>query len=317
MEVLSISEGTAHKVHRKWFKAVGDYESFERSSGSPGALKSIFRAFSINKKYDVLICEDGKSSRTGIVWKMISKLRGKDVKLLRIFADSGIQNAINSNSILTKEDVGYRFFDGGIAVSDMLKFDVEDNYRVNVESVFPMILGVEKFQALSKQSYERKNLLFVGSAHDFKNVDALAQAVEGIDVRLHLVGNRHKEHSQENVVTHGRVDDLTKVMQKCDLYVQSSTYEAFGVAPCEAMAAGIPAIVTDKTGCRPFVEKVDPELVTEGSEPEDIREKIEYYYSLSEDERRKRGKKAREAVSELTEENQVERFKEALNALVD
>lgn len=273
-------------------------------------------AFRINREYDVLICEDGSSSRTGIVWKFLSKIRDDDPTLIRIFGDSGVHNSLDSR-FLTKEDIGYRFFDGGIAVSNILKQDIESNYPVDVRTVYPMILDIDFFSSVSVDGYDTRDILFVGANHDFKNIESLVEAVEGLDVTLHLVGNGHKEYEQKNVVTHGYVDDLSEVMENCDLYVQPSKYEAFGVAPCEAMAAGIPAIVADKTGCRPFVEEVDPELVTEGSSPEDIREKIEYYYGLSEDERKERGKKAREAVSGLTEENQVEAFRKALDSLIE
>lgn len=315
-EILCISEGRGHKVHRTWFKGVGDHRVFSKKDGFLSNFKRMVEAFKISREYDVLICEDGSSSRTGIVWKFLSKIRRDEATLIRIFGDSGVHNSLESDFFLTKEDIGYRFLDGGIAVSDILKQDIESNYNVNVRAVYPMILGLDFFSSVSVDRYDTQDILFVGANHDFKNIESLVEAVEGLDVTLHLVGSGHKEYEQENVQAHGYVDDLSEVMENCDLYIQPSTYEAFGVAPCEAMAAGIPAIVTDKTGCKPFVEEVDPELVTEGSDPEDIREKIEYYYDLSEEERRGRGEKAREAVSELTEENQVRKFKDALQELI-
>lgn len=317
-KVLGVSRGNPHKIHEAWMDSVGEIKTLPNYETS--GILSVLRYFLLglrNVDADVVICEDGLSTAAGISMKIKSLLKGREIKVLRIFADKGVHDSIIKGRRFTKEWIGYRFLDGGIAVSEMTRKEAEENYNLSVESVFPFVPEMEKYKEFVPDNYSSKNVLCIGSGVQFKNLDSLAEAVKGLDVTLHLVGNHDKQYSQDNVVTHGWVEDLTDVMEKCDLYVQSSTYEAFGVAPCEAMAAGIPAIVTDKTGCRPFVEEVDPELVTEGSAPQDIREKIEYYYSLSEEEREDRGRKARQAVSDLTEENQVAGFRKALGRLLE
>jgi L-malate glycosyltransferase len=58
----------------------------------------------------------------------------------------------------------------------------------------------------------------------------------------------------KNVTFLGQVDNIPEVFARADVYVQSSAWEGFGLTVAEAMATGLPVVVTDADSL--------PELVT-------------------------------------------------------
>jgi glycosyltransferase involved in cell wall biosynthesis len=48
-----------------------------------------------------------------------------------------------------------------------------------------------------------------------------------------------------NIQLKGRVSDVSKVLLNYDAYIMSSIFEGFGIAPMEAMAAGMPLLLSD------------------------------------------------------------------------
>jgi glycosyltransferase involved in cell wall biosynthesis len=72
----------------------------------------------------------------------------------------------------------------------------------------------------------------------------------------------------------------------------------------EAMAAGLPALISEWTGTRETVKKVDENLIAP-LEPEAIAEKILWYFSLTSAERKKLSERSREVVKENHDERKV------------
>jgi glycosyltransferase involved in cell wall biosynthesis len=46
----------------------------------------------------------------------------------------------------------------------------------------------------------------------------------------------------------GRRQDVPRILKAADIYVHSTTFDGFGIAACEAMAAGLPVIASDVPG---------------------------------------------------------------------
>jgi glycosyltransferase involved in cell wall biosynthesis len=116
---------------------------------------------------------------------------------------------------------------------------------------------------------EQFAVLSIGRLTDQKNFDALIDAVErirarGIDAKALVFGqgpNRQRlERIAGNAVRfHGLAsrDEVAAAMVACDVYVQPSRFEAFGMAILEAMAAARPVVATAVDGIREVVADND------------------------------------------------------------
>lgn len=81
------------------------------------------------------------------------------------------------------------------------------------------------------------HLAIVGVGPLQAELEALARTVAVAD-RLHFLGRR---------------DDIPALLRNADVYVQASKWEGFGIAAVEAMASGLPLVITDIPGLREVV----------------------------------------------------------------
>jgi len=95
----------------------------------------------------------------------------------------------------------------------------------------------------------------------------------------------------------GAMDDVYSVLPQASLYLHLARGEAWGVAILEAMAAGIPAIVSEWTGAAEAVEQVWPEGVVPLS-VEKATEAVVRYFSLTETEKRALSEKSATLIRE-------------------
>jgi glycosyltransferase involved in cell wall biosynthesis len=102
--------------------------------------------------------------------------------------------------------------------------------------------------------------VFVGTASRGKGFDVLLEGFRMTSggfplTELHVIGDtasasRLMEHSSDKVVMHGKLSrrELAQVLSVMDCLVLPSRIESFGMVVVEALAAGIPAIVTPSVG---------------------------------------------------------------------
>lgn len=70
-------------------------------------------------------------------------------------------------------------------------------------------------------------------------------------------------------------DEVMNDLQALDVYVQTSAWEGMPVSVMEAMACGVPCVVTDIPGNRDLIEPVDPDSVVET--PAQMAERIVHW----------------------------------------
>lgn len=75
----------------------------------------------------------------------------------------------------------------------------------------------------------------------------------------------------------GRVEDLNEIFKICSLYVQPSRGDIFSIAVLEALAAGIPAIVSEDTGSKEVIEKIDKSFVVPLNSEKLAKKMLEYF----------------------------------------
>ena len=138
---------------------------------------------------------------------------------------------------------------------------------------------------------ERTVVLFVGNLQPFKGLHLLMEAVSRTrkrDLVLLVVGGGYGEREyrrrvremglEDRVIFAGpKSRDLPEHYRLGDFLVLPSTHsEAFPLVVLEAMASGIPAIVSSLPGPSGLVREGTDGLVVRVGDVEDLREKIEY-----------------------------------------
>jgi glycosyltransferase involved in cell wall biosynthesis len=94
----------------------------------------------------------------------------------------------------------------------------------------------------------------------------------------------------------GQRDDLGPVFRAASLYVHCGRGDAWPNTVMEAMAAGVPALVSEWTGGHEFVSLVEPRLVAPLASSV-FAERIAWYFGLATAERRALGARGRDIVT--------------------
>jgi len=136
---------------------------------------------------------------------------------------------------------------------------VEKNYFVEVSPE-------SKKQVLEKYNlnFSSKIIFTAGGTDGVKDVGFIVEAIEklGMSEVVLLVGGRKGDQhdlfriDRKNVKYIGILsqDEIIRLYNSCDVYIQSSRYDSFGMAPLEAMAAGSTVIVSDRVGMSYLIE---------------------------------------------------------------
>ena len=144
--------------------------------------------------------------------------------------------------------------------------------------VIPNALLIE---AKTKSVTNGQQIIAIGRLEEQKAFDVLLQAFALIrkefpEAKLTIWGEgsqrnkleslRASLHLQDRVMMPGVTKNILSELSNSDLFVQSSRWEGFGNALCEAMSIGLPAISTDCSGPQEIIrDGVDGILVPVGN----------------------------------------------------
>jgi glycosyltransferase involved in cell wall biosynthesis len=162
-------------------------------------------------------------------------------------------------------------------------------------------------------------LLYVGRVSREKDLDLLAAAytrclATGAAVRLAIVGDGpHREELERALGDSAyfagilKGEELAAAFASADLFVFPSATDTLGCVVLEAMASGVPAIVTDGGGARESVQDGETGLVARAGSIDDFAAKI---LALAQDRARRRrmGARARAAALEVSWDKAFEKL---------
>ena len=327
-----------HPAHRGFAEAVGaDLVDYRRRS--LGRFDGSLLADAYNglryPRYDAYVVEGSRPLYAALVHRFA---RGS--KLIYLCADhglydlgrggfegdSGLKSLLGRFGGPAARAVGRRGVDGVVAVS---AFAAEFARPVvgpetPIEVAHPYVQP-DRYEALGgvEPALSAPVAVTVGRPARYKGVDLLVAAWPAVRERhpgaeLHVVGGGHPDRYAETsgVRVRGYVDELAEAFGPAALYVQPSRTDAFPVSVLEAMRAGLPPLVTDRTGTRSEARRIDPSLVVEPT-PEALARGVSAYFDRSIAERRALSDRARERGATFDSDSRTAAFASALSRVLE
>lgn len=189
-------------------------------------------------------------------------------------------------------------FDGIFCVSEVcrqLTTAKLPRYPEKAIRLFPNFLDTERILSLSKVPCEKKmgngevTLLTVGRLDPAKGYDMAIDAAQllvqnGVDFRWYFCGEGDQRSAleekiqslnlQERVILLGYSDNPYAYMKNCDIYVQTSMHEGYGLTVLEALLLGCAVISTPVPCALEEIQDGDNGLIVEKT-PESIADGIQ------------------------------------------
>ena len=167
--------------------------------------------------------------------------------------------------ILHREQVGIDGATRVIAVSRHLRQQLIDRYRARPAKVRVIYNAVRPSERLERIDPEKRIVLYVGRLAVMKGVDtflrAAARVVPSFPDVLFVIAGEGPEYARlihlaaqlgigDRVMFLGKVSDEERevLLSGASVFVLPSVVEPFGIAALEAMAAGVPTIVSKTSG---------------------------------------------------------------------
>lgn len=135
---------------------------------------------------------------------------------------------------------------------------------------------------------------YIGRLHPKKNVGILLRAVAMLEIPAKLVicgdGDPHYRQwlhqlADELSLTEciewcGQVDDVGRanLFARSHVIVMASMYECFGMSAAEAMAAGVPVVVSKTTGVASVVQMYECGKIVDPGEIDQLRDALAEFY---------------------------------------
>lgn len=190
-----------------------------------------------------------------------------------------------------------------IAISDSVADDISSRYSNEVVTI-PNGIDVDSISVKDNYKWEDKRFRIVQVARldmDGKGQDILIQAVallrrKNIDVQLDLIGSGSSLNSLQELCNRVGVKEYVHFLgnrdrtyiyghlKDYDLLCHPARFEGFGLTVAEAMAAGLPVLVSNEGGPSEIINKGEYGELFENNSPEDCAERIIFIinnYNLS------------------------------------
>ncbi|MES2307879.1 MAG: glycosyltransferase family 4 protein [Verrucomicrobiota bacterium] len=195
-------------------------------------------------------------------WKASREIYKEEQDRFPEFA-SLIQGLQDSEEKLERKDRELELADrvhacSGFVKSTLIQYGYpEDKIRV-MQFGAPSLQNVDFKTSIEKGANRPFRVLFVGRMDQRKGIGYLLKAMQHFDpreVEFHMIGS--KPSSMEvlspywgRVVDHGTMSQkqVWEIMKSCDLFVFPSLFEGQALVVLEAMACGLPVVVTPHAG---------------------------------------------------------------------
>lgn len=174
---------------------------------------------------------------------------------------------------------------------------LREGWEEEAVHVVPPVVNTQKFRPAEGQS-DRFVVSCSSTVVDLqRGIQFLLEAWDQLDLpnaELIITGKRRefprslyrKYRKDPSIHFVGWIDDISKLYAITDVYAFTSLQDGFPMGPLEAMASGVPVIVSDQMGAREAVEDGEEGYVVEAGNVEEIVDKVSFLFENTESRRR-------------------------------
>lgn len=190
-----------------------------------------------------------------------------------------------------------------VALTPVLKEELAEKFSIPKEKIAVIPSNFDR-NAILKKAEEycemtgKYRIVSSGRLTELKRCDLIIKAVnilknKGYDIKAYIIGGTHNDENSEkyfhqvrdlakdlgltdSIVFTGEVSNPFPYVKNCDIYVQSSDFEAASRSVIEALILKKPCLSTDTVGGKALIKPGKNGELAERSNYKDIAEKLEY-----------------------------------------
>ena len=230
-------------------------------------------------------------------------------------------------------------YDALICEGEMAEYLTRKILGEKTPKLYTIFNGIPEEHYPVKESYTTnlsgKNILFMGHGPGenrlwYKGLDLMMDAFSiayknDPQLTFTIVGNwepklkeelvsKYDKAVQNSIQFVGETNQLDKYTKEASLYLHCARGEAFGLTILIALASGLPSIVSAWTGAKEVIEKIDSRFIVELN-AELIAKKINWYFDLHKEEKRKISEKGIDIAKGYTEKRAIEFYQETFKKI--
>jgi len=216
----------------------------------------------------------------------------------------------------------YKHIDGAIAISQMIKSDVQKELPGLPTEIVYCKVRDDKFFDI-KPNFKKKSIMCLGIAPNYRKgtdiqIDVFKKFIPKIP--MYIMGNTNylfnKDYINDPNLYFTGKDDPKKYLNECLFLLHPARFDAGGNAVIEAMAAGLIPVVSYMTGNSDIVKNIDKSLVIETFDSYDYYNKIKELYNKSTEDLKILSNKCKLEAYKYSKKNMKGKFKEAFNNVI-
>lgn len=196
-------------------------------------------------------------------------------------AENEMMSAVEEETLLLADSL--------LAVSEKFAGWLKTQYPQYSDKIDYVTNGIDERTVNTDVKGDKKKILSIGGGMPRKMIIHICKAIEIINresespVMLYVIGKEGNDtdaiNAYDNVNNLGLVsaDKKEELFKECGIFIQNSCFETFGLAPVEALCAGMSVLCSKVCGVLDLFKSADAyDIIDDYSSAEEIAEKIKY-----------------------------------------
>lgn len=273
-------------VTKEYIRCLPKRTLYQKRTSKLGRLPELY--FNILRSDIVFF--SGYSKQNVIGMKFARKLHKPTAYLVHgaITHENKINGAENEMMSAVEEET-LLLADSLLAVSEKFAGWLKTQYPQYSDKIDYVTNGIDERTVNTDVKGDKKKILSIGGGMPRKMIIHICKAIEIINresespVTLYVIGKEGNDtdaiNAYDNVNNLGLVsaDKKEELFKECGIFIQNSCFETFGLAPVEALCAGMSVLCSKVCGVLDLFKSADAyDIIDDYSSAEEIAEKIKY-----------------------------------------